>query len=284
MNFHCFCLARDLQHEADVKHPFSSVVVALVGLLSGLSVATLSLSRSDLTPGDTKESRPAVPLPARGTYSKGRRQTFEFQSGQEDLLLHYVPGGLLYVNEVVVQLNKELIGFVPASGRGWGIEQRLRLPREQLKRGINRVSFSPKEGHEIEKSWGVRDLYVVPISSKQLPGEGERALYRSAERLFREGGGSLSQLGRAKELLRQVIDKLKLQKRSIPDEADELMRRIVEADAVLYARLMSEARKAASLGDVEKAMTIYTTLLAEVADPNDPRRSEVDRALEAIRS
>jgi hypothetical protein len=233
----------------------------------------------------------AIPLPARGVYGRVsddgavvERLTFRFEhDGTDGVLLHYVPGRILRADQLLVELNGNPAGFVPLCRDGWGIEQRLLLPQRQLAFGTNRISFVLQRPSSETGRWGVRDVYVTGVPAAGAEGEDGYSLLAAAERAFQEGEGSPGKLARSRELMRQAIDTFRLGDRKIPSRAVFLERDIVNAQHRLYSKWMSEARKAARLGDVRRAGSIYRRLLSEWTDPSDLRRVEIGRALEDLR-
>ena len=104
----------------------------------------------------------------------------------------------------------------------------------------------------------------------------------SAARIYREGGSDLGRLDQAGELIRKGIAAYRMAGTPIPERVVLLEREITSARRSLFARRMSEARKAARLGDLQQARSIYLGLLAEISDPIDPRGVEIRRSLAEI--
>jgi hypothetical protein len=147
------------------------------------------------------------------------------------------------------------------------VEQRLLLPASRLLFGANRVSFVPERRSDEVGRWGVRDIYVTAVPFGIEEGEEGEALLDAARKLYREGGGNPAQLAHSARILRNAIERFHFETGKVPDEALDLQREIAGARSDLRLKWISEAKKAASLGEKERSDRIYRGLLGEGALP-----------------
>jgi hypothetical protein len=264
--------------------------VALTVSMAGLIVSIVAGFRSPISSSTVPADPPEVVLPTSRGYGRlndadppVRRLSFRFDhSGRDGAMLHFVPGGIDSVERLSIEVNGAPVGYVSPCPDGWGMEQRLFLPRTRLRFGENRVSFLLHDSVLSETRWGVRDLYVTRVPSERAEGESPESVLAEAERLFSQGGNDPDRLARVEQAAGRTITLYQSRSGQVPDKVIDLMRRVRQRRERVFVAWMAEAVRAARLGDRTRARSIYRQLLAGWNDPGDPKRKEISKGLAEV--
>jgi len=129
-----------------------------------------------------------------------------------------------------------------------------------------------------QKLWGIRDIYVTYHVEEFFQNQDPFKLYEAADRLFQEGISHSGNLLRARSMLDQAIRQWKAQSGRIPGHAIELRKKLLRTEEDSFSKAMMNAKGAIAMREHERARLIYTQLLEELIDPQDPRREVVLKA------
>jgi hypothetical protein len=263
------------------------LLLLLIGSLAG----TILLSGLK---GKRKKARKEVDssivlLPAPDTYGNpkgkgGQAQEFGFEAkGKKNMELHFTAGNIHRSDQLEIFLNGRSIAFAAPCPDRWGTEERMVLSRDALKGGKNRLEFRNRFTPDGGRIWGVRNIYTLKMT------EDEAARIQSADDwaerarvTFEQRSTAVGQTWRSRQYLQKAKAGWKSQARPVPEKAVLLERSIEKEMERLMSRRRSEAKAALSLGDRERAASIYHALVSEFPDQADPTRVQIEEEMAEV--
>jgi pSer/pThr/pTyr-binding forkhead associated (FHA) protein len=277
-----------------LRKPKVAVPTAIVALLLVGGLAKLVFSGTEtLGPSDLSDE------PVRYSESMEFRQTAfglgEFDDAHPDKViiefeymkgvatLRYSAWGIEETGEVVVEVNGQKVGSVPAT-QEYRHELMLELPREHLRDGRNELVFDNLRNPPEEDAWEIG--YVRIVQEPLLPPNEDEArnqlqlglrLYEDRELDPANRFRAFQKFRRARALLEQVDPRPPLF-----NEATVMMERLMDELQDKFERGRFSAERAYRFGDVDEAREFLERTMRFFPDPDDVRRDQLAAAIEAI--
>lgn len=271
------------------------VALALLVLLVGGGIAAKAL----LGPGEALGPADLSDEPVRYSDSSEFRRT-AFGLGEHDdahpdkaivvfdylkgrATLRYSAWGIDDAGEVVIRLNGKQIGEAPTT-QEYRHEIYLELPRELMQETDNTLELDNVRNPPDEDPWEVGFIRIVHEPLLPPNPEEAQAEYQQALRYYEDREVDPANRFRAFRQLRLVRDLLEQAEPRPPlyGEATAMAERIMAELQDIFELGRFSAERAYRFGDEERARAYLNRTIRYFPDPDDVRREQLSRALEAI--
>ncbi len=206
---------------------------------------------------------------------------FDYLKGRATL--RYSAWGIDDAGEVVIRLNGKQIGEVPAT-QEYRHEIHLELPRELMQETDNALEFDNVRNPPGGDPWEVGFVRIVHEPLLPPNPEDAQAQHQQALRYYEDREVDPANRFRAFRQLRLVRDLLEQAEPRPPlyGEATAMMERIMAELQDIFELGRFSAERAYRFGDEARARAYLTRTIRYFPDPDDVRREQLSRALEAI--
>lgn len=206
---------------------------------------------------------------------------FDYLEGR--VTLRYSAWGIDQDGEVVIRLNGESVGVVPAT-QEYRHELLLELPSEHIQEGTNELVFDNTKNPPERDTWEIG--YVRIVHEPVLPPnpDAAREHYQQGLRYYEDRDVDPANRFRAFQKFRMTRNLLAGADPRPPmyNEASTMMERVMEELAEIFELGRFSAERAYRFGDVEEARGYLRRTMRYFPEQDDVRRDQLARALEAL--
>lgn len=268
-----------------------ALVIIFVLIMALSSMKKDKRSSGNIKPYPLSSSEEPIALPAKGKYgyiknndkSHPDKAIFTFTTDSFNVELYYTAGGIDLDKEVSINLNGQLIGYVPISKGGWGKETIVRLPKEYLiKEGENRLVFDSMENPPNFNQWAVKNIWMKALAANLCDVDKARKLFDLGEEMYEQKTISKGNLYIAYRYYCDAVAHLQDcgKDMDVFRQAElKKERSMQELDAV-YNDLKFAFKKAFQMSDYSKCRSILQNMMLHIPDESDERHKQAAEKLE----
>jgi len=262
------------------------IVVGIVGIYLAAGVITSQRNDKDLA------LLGPVPLPAAGIYGcdvEGKnyvdKAEFTFEGKRPKYRIQYYPGFVHRQGDVVILVNDQQVGLVPATINRWSEEAvSVEIPDRVYRMGaVNTVRFDHVKNPPNRDRWGVRDVSVLEVPIPKCDIEVAQKYLNLANKKYEEREITEGNLYEAIRHLNQGQEYvIACEGSPVKDLLTETLKLYNEELKTKYDSYMFNTKKFLKLRDMASAKFELERVLRYIPDESDPRHRKAKDLLEKV--